>query len=124
MLLVVPSVLLFIHMILYSIWYRCSEDKVTHTLMYHLSKIFCSVWVCFFFCCYILLVEKFIHLIIIIIIIIIWKKLTKVLKFQSNKRNYWKKYISDNFLPNKKTIQVLTITRADKKDYDDNFFIS
>lgn len=54
MLLVVPSVLLFIHMILYSIWYRCSEDKVTHTLMYHLSKIFAasgfvSVFVVIFF---------------------------------------------------------------------------
>ncbi len=49
------------------------------------------------------------------------EEINESIEISIEQKKLLEKYISDNFLPNKKTIQVLTITRADKKDYDDNF---
>lgn len=49
------------------------------------------------------------------------EEINESIEISIEQKKLLEKYISDNFLPNKKIIQVLTIIRADKKDYDDNF---
>lgn len=49
------------------------------------------------------------------------EEINESIEISIEQKKLLEKYISDNFLPIKKIIQILTITRADKKDYDDNF---